>query len=162
MFAESRARFAFAPGGLSLKPLLLGWAVSEIIAFALVVRVLGFGGAVLLSLAASVLGLIILRRIGTEATRRLRAALTGGAPPEGALLDGVLEGLGALLLILPGFVSDLAGLALASPSIRAQLAGRLGQKAMPQAGGRPVPKPSSDIIDLSPSDWRVVDRTEPR
>lgn len=161
MFAQSRARFAIAPG-LNLKPIILGWAVSEIIAFALVVKILGFGGAVLLSLAASLIGLITLRRIGSEATRRLRTALAGGTPPQGALLDGVLEGLGAVLLILPGFVSDLAGLALASPSLRAQVARRLGSRVTAPEATRPVPRSSPDIIDLSPSDWRVVERPDSR
>ncbi len=42
-----------------------------------------------------------------------------------AVLDGTLAGLGAVLLILPGFVSDLVGLALAAPSIRFWVTERL-------------------------------------
>jgi UPF0716 protein FxsA len=56
------------------------------------------------------------------------------------------------LLILPGFVSDFAGLALKSPSVRADLTRRFGKNDAvdPPAGG-------SSVIDLSPREWKNLD-----
>ena len=155
MFAQFRWLGSSNPRLIQLKPLLLGWAVAEVLALFIVVKMLGLGGAVLLTIGSSLLGVVLLRRLGLGAAQGLRGAMAGGASPQGALLDGMLAALGALLLILPGFVSDLAGLALASSSVRQTIATRFGP------GGAPPqrrPGTAPDVIDLAPGEWTVVER----
>ncbi len=145
------------PGGV--KWFLLAWLIAEIAAFALVVHLLGLGGAILLGLATTVLGIVMLRRVGLDAARGLRRTLDGVEPPTGALLDGMLSALGAILLIIPGFVANLAGCALAAPSIRRWAAARFdGRSVPPMAGPRVSRRRPEDVIDLAPEDWRIVDR----
>jgi UPF0716 protein FxsA len=115
--------------GLRLVPLALLFAVAvEIVVFVLIGQAIGFGWAVLLVLAASILGLLLVRREGMRAWRGFRAAAQSGSPPGRQVVDG-LVGLGAaLLLAVPGLVSGAIGLLLVVPPVR-RLAGRGVQAA---------------------------------
>ncbi|MEV4627236.1 FxsA family protein [Micromonospora sp. NPDC049523] len=105
--------------GLRLVPLALLLAVViEIVVFVLVGHAIGFGWAILLVLAASMLGLVLLRREGMRAWRGFRSAAEAGSPPGKQVVDG-LVGLGAgLLLAIPGLVSGIIGLLLVIPPVR--------------------------------------------
>jgi UPF0716 family protein affecting phage T7 exclusion len=61
----------------------------------------------------------------------------------------LIRAIAAFLLILPGFISDLAGLALAAPSLRQMLARRFGGAGAVNAAGYARRK----IVDLSPEEW---------
>ncbi|MET8467823.1 FxsA family protein, partial [Micromonospora zamorensis] len=70
--------------GLRFVPLALLLAVVlELAVFVGVGRALGFGVAVLLVFAASLLGLVLLRREGMRAWRGFRSAAAAGQPPGG-------------------------------------------------------------------------------
>lgn len=142
----------------SLKGLLAGWLIAEVLAFCLAVKLLGVGGTMLLGLVTTLLGMAMLRRLGLDAARRLRRAMVSGTSNDD-FVDGTLTAVGAVLLIVPGFVSDAAGLALASPSVRQAVAARIvDQEVRPAAQrGRSA---NADVIDLSPDDWRIVDKAE--
>ena len=43
---------------------------------------------------------------------RIRQSLAAGRVPEEGLLDGIFIFLGGMLLIMPGFVTDIAGIGL--------------------------------------------------
>jgi UPF0716 protein FxsA len=139
-----------------LKGLVLGWLAAEVLAFCIAIKLLGVGGTLLLGLCTTLLGAAMLRRLGLDAARQLSRTIVSGSRNE-AFVDGTLTALGALLLIVPGFVSDAAGLALATPSIRQRVAARLLAAPDPSTG--PKRRSNPDVIDLSPDDWRVVDRT---
>jgi UPF0716 protein FxsA len=98
--------------------LLVGAAVAEVVVFVLVVRWIGGPAAVLLALATSVLGTVLLRREGIRAWRRFRSAVEAGEPPGVRVADGLVGLVGALMLALPGFVSDALGLLLVLPPSR--------------------------------------------
>ena len=144
---------------ISIRGVLLGWLVAELLAFIVAVKLLGLGTTLLVMIATSIIGASVLRRLGLGAVQHLRGAMGGR---EGLLLDGTLTALGALLLILPGFASDAVGLALISPSIRQSLAARFLPKVA-TATVRPASRNvRTDVIDLAPEDWRVVDKTSSR
>lgn len=103
-------------------PALLLLALVELTVFVLAGRGVGFGFAVLLVFAASLLGLVLLRREGMRAWRGFRAAVESGQPPGQQVTDGLVGLLGALLLALPGLVSGVVGLLLLVPPVR-RLAG---------------------------------------
>ncbi|MFF0154996.1 FxsA family protein [Micromonospora sp. NPDC005203] len=105
--------------GLRFVPLALLLAVVlELAVFVGVGRALGFGAAVLLVFAASLLGLVLLRREGMRAWRGFRSAASAGQPPGGQVTDGLVGLGGALLLAAPGLVSGLIGLLLLVPPVR--------------------------------------------
>lgn len=105
--------------GLRLVPLaLLLTAILEITAFVLVGQLIGFGWTVLLTMAASVAGLLLLRREGMRAWRGFRAAAEAGRPPGDQVIDGLVGLLAGLLLASPGLVSGALGVLLAVPPVR--------------------------------------------
>lgn len=141
------------------------WLAAEGVAFALIVRLLGLVGAILLTILTSLAGIALLRRLGIAAAWGLRRSLAMKREQRTllsreAILDGTLSAIGSILLILPGFVSDFAGLALAAPSIRGWVATRL-----PLVTGRAAPggrRAEPDLVDLSPQEWSRRDDAAPR
>lgn len=131
-------------GRTKLIGLALGlWLALEIVAFTFVLHAIGLLPAILLGLGTTALGLADVQRLlGAWRSRREWRR-------DGAMLDGGLQALASLLLILPGFASDAAGLALKSPSVRAGVMARLrpGSK-----GGGPHNGPQT--IDLGPGEWK--------
>jgi len=118
-----RRGWALVPVGLAVA------AIVEIVVFVLVVRWLGLPAAVLLFLATSALGVLLLRREGIRAWRRFRAAAEAGRPPGAQVTDGLVGLVGALLLTLPGFVGDVVGLVLLLPPVRVLVRGRVQRAA---------------------------------
>jgi UPF0716 protein FxsA len=123
-----RRGWAFVPVALAIA------AVVEIVGFVLVVRWLGLPVAVLLFLITSVLGVVLLRREGVRAWRRFQAEAEAGRPPGRQVTDGLVGLVGALLLVLPGFMSDAIGLLLLLPPVRGLARGqvqRMAERRMP-------------------------------
>ena len=91
----------------------------------------------------------------TEIKALLEAA---GLPSSGKtqLVDGMLGALGAVLLILPGFLTDIAGLVLLAPSVRQTVARRFGL-SMDVPLARPPRRPGDRTIDLPQADWTRLD-----
>jgi UPF0716 protein FxsA len=128
------------------------WIIGEYVAFSLVAQAIGINGAVLLTIATSLAGIYLLRRLGASARRTLTAMLRSGevnvlAPEQ--LTAGVSAGLGATLLVLPGFLSDCVGLALLAYA----RAWRLFETPRPRPG---------EVVELSPQDWHRLDEGERR
>ncbi|WP_428965481.1 FxsA family protein [Micromonospora fluostatini] len=120
--------------GLRFVPLgMLLAVVLEVAAFVAVGRWVGFGWAVLLVFAVSLLGLVLLRREGMRAWRGFRAAAESGQPPGPQVTDGLVGLLGAVLLAAPGLVSALVGVSLLVPPVR-----RLARRGMQRSAERRV------------------------
>jgi UPF0716 protein FxsA len=75
----------------------------------------------LLLIAMSVLGVVLLKREGATVWRRANTEMAAGRVPTGALLDGVLVLVGGTLLVIPGFVTGVVGLLLLLPPLRTLL-----------------------------------------
>ncbi|SFK38313.1 FxsA family protein [Methylocapsa palsarum] len=139
------------------------WLLAEFAAFSLVVHMVGFAGAVFLCLLTSIAGATMLRNVGLSAAINFRRGLGRPSDEENpaardAMFDGALAGLGSILLILPGFVTDFFGFALAAPSIRGQIAAWLQGKTV-QPGRRPA---APKEIELAPQEWTRLDDKNPR
>ena len=63
-------------------------------------------------------GAWLARREGARALGAIREAMSLQREPAGAILDGVLVLVAAVLLITPGVLTDLTGLALLLPPVR--------------------------------------------
>ncbi|HEX6118446.1 MAG TPA: FxsA family protein [Dongiaceae bacterium] len=79
---------------------------------------LGVGLTILWVIGAMVAGLALLRRTGLQAVGRLRAALAEGREPGHSIIDAACFAGAAMLLIIPGFVSDALALVLMLPATR--------------------------------------------
>jgi UPF0716 protein FxsA len=97
---------------------LLVTAAIEIVLLVLVAHQIGVGLTVLLVLAGVLLGGWLLRREGVRAWRALRQATAASRPAGPEVSDGLVGLLSALLLVVPGFVTDVLGLALLVPPVR--------------------------------------------
>lgn len=80
---------------------------------------IGVGWTILLLVADSVLGALLLRSQGRSIWRRLNKALTEGRMPHREVVDGVLVVFGGAFLLTPGFITDVIGLLLLIPPTRA-------------------------------------------
>ncbi|WP_035856303.1 FxsA family protein [Cryptosporangium arvum] len=101
--------------------------VAATVEITLLVRVgqeVGLGWTFLLLVGSALLGSWLLRREGARAFRALREAAAAGRTPAKETAEGAVVLAGGLLMILPGLISDVVGLLLLVPPIRA-LAGRL-------------------------------------
>lgn len=105
--------------------LLLAFLVVPIVELAVIVQVgdlIGFGWTLVLLLAMSVAGAMLVRREGTRAWRRFREAIAEPRLPTHEVVDGALVVLGGALMLTPGFVTDVVGLLLVIPVTRSVVA----------------------------------------
>jgi UPF0716 protein FxsA len=103
---------------------LICWPLVELFVAIEVGRAIGAPLTVLLLIASWPLGYWALRSQGGAAWRRLSAAVAAGRAPGREVVDGGLIVLGGVLMIIPGFITDVIGLCLLIPASRALM--RLG------------------------------------
>ncbi len=99
--------------------LLLIWPVAELLVAIAVAEAIGVVYTVLLLLASIPLGMWALRSQGGAAWRRLTAAVAEGRTPAREVLDGALILAGGVLLMIPGFITDVIAICLLLPPTRA-------------------------------------------
>lgn len=125
------------------------WAVLalpflELAAFIAVAAAIGFGWALSLILAGSLAGALILRRAGGSHISRIRTALDQGSfVALQADTSGGLMLLAGILLLIPGFISDVVALSLMIASLRRA------------TGGAPH-EHEDGVLDLAPEQWHQV------
>jgi UPF0716 protein FxsA len=97
---------------------------------------LGAWSVVFLILLTGLIGAWLARREGIRVLRGIQDEFTGGRVPGPELVEGSLILAGGILLLTPGFFTDLVGLGLLIPQSRRRLAGYLIQyfKARLEAG----------------------------
>jgi UPF0716 protein FxsA len=92
---------------------------------------------ILLLVADSLLGSLLLRVQGRSVWRRFNAVLSEGRMPHREVIDGVLVIFGGAFLLTPGFITDVVGLVLLIPPTRALVrrlvVRRLGRRVAVQA-----------------------------
>src|SRR5215213_8255577 len=110
---------------------------------------IGVGWTIALLVADSILGSMLMRSQGRIAWRRFNEALQAGRPPAREVLDGVLVIFGGALLLTPGFVTDIVGLALLLPPsraiVRAFLVRRFAARMIASATRRRPPAGPADV-----------------
>jgi UPF0716 protein FxsA len=98
--------------------LLLVTAVAEIAVFIQVGARLGVGLTLLLVFASAVFGFWLVRAQGFAAATRVQAMITRGESPALELLEGLALLAAGILLVIPGFVTDIVAFALLIPPLR--------------------------------------------
>jgi UPF0716 protein FxsA len=121
---------------------ILALPILELAAFIAVTATIGFGWALSLILAGSLCGALILRRGGRGHVARIRLAVDHGSfTALQTDAGGALTLLAGILLLIPGFITDIVALLLLIGSLRHAIVGaRPGQE--------------NDVVDLAPEQWR--------
>ncbi len=147
--------------GAMMRMTAAAWVLLEIAGFVLAGQALGLLATLLLAALAALAGLLLLRAAGGAALLEVRRALAMGRDPGPAIARGGFRLVAGLLLLLPGFVSDLAALALLLPPVQRavlrSLAGRGRRARPPTAFDGPAPRlrpgPGAPVED---ADWEEV------
>ena len=108
----------------------LALPVLEILLIIQVGHWIGAGLTFLLLVAGVVLGSLIIRREGRRSLQQLKTALLSGTPSADDLASSGWVVTGGILLIVPGFITDVAGAILIMPFTR-RIVGRLGRRKAP-------------------------------
>jgi UPF0716 protein FxsA len=108
--------------------LLLLWPIVEIAVFLQVVAWIGVLNTLALMVAISLCGAWLVRRQGIGTLARMRSELDDGRIPTGPMTDGGLLAVAGFLLLIPGFVTDVFGLALLVPPVRGGVRRWLGHR----------------------------------
>lgn len=98
--------------------LLIIWPIAELFVMIQVANWVGFFWMLFLLFASAVAGILILRHRGRAHWRRFRGAVDDRRPPAREAFDGVMITAGALMLIIPGFITSGLGLLLLFPPTR--------------------------------------------
>ena len=138
---------------------LLLWPLIEIALFVTLGGALGLWLTLAIVLGTGILGVSLLQRLGLRSADRLRAEMGRMRDPLGQAGDSALLALAALLLILPGFLTDALGALLLIPPLRrliiAQLTARMGFVSM--RSDHPARRSDGIVID---GEFVEVDRDD--
>lgn len=141
--------------------LLIAFVAIPIAEFWVVTQVGGLIGlwpTLALLVVSAVVGAVMMRREGTKAWAALVNAFGSGQLPTGRLADAALVLVGGILLMLPGFLTDLLGLVMilpfTRPLIRRLLAYVLAHRAATTRTDPLVIR--GETVDPPPSDPTVI------
>jgi UPF0716 protein FxsA len=138
---------------------LLAIPILEIATFISVGQRIGVWNTIGLVLLATVIGVMVLRYQGMETLRKITRDLRGNTIAADGIADGFLVVLAAILLIIPGFLSDIVGLVLLLPPVRRLIwrrwAKNFQMRSFHSAGSRGRSK--DDVVDLDPEDFHRSD-----
>jgi len=134
--------------------LLVVWPIAEIATLIWVGGHIGIINTIGLMLLGAFGGLALFRHVGFGMLRRVQTEMAGGRMPAGTMLDGLAVLLAAVLLILPGFLSDLlAFLLLFAPVRRLVIAGIAARVTVSTMGDGPRTS-RDDVVDLDEDEWQ--------
>lgn len=120
---------------MRLSMLFLLWPLAEIVLFVTIGGVIGVLGTLAVIFGTALWGMTLLRQMGVRRWPGdpLRVAATGG-----------MTMLAAVLLILPGFLTDMLGVLLLLPPLQKLAAGWLAKRVVVHEGGA---RRGAEVID---------------
>ena len=133
-----------------LVSLFLAFIVIPLVEIYLLIAVgsqIGALWTVTLVLATAVLGTGLLREQGLSTLGAIQLELSQGRLPAVAMVEGVLLLMTGVLLLTPGFATDLLGFLLLVPLLRRLLASWVVRKQLLKAGGVRSPFSAGPSID---------------
>lgn len=96
-----------------MQKLLLAFVVfmfAEIATFILIGKAIGVFGTLILIIATSVLGIFVVKNKGIKSFQSIKQSIAQGQPPGVAMIEAFAVFIGGVLLIVPGFITDIIGL----------------------------------------------------
>jgi UPF0716 protein FxsA len=169
-------------------PLVLLFVLFIVVPLAELFVIIQLAGAIgllptlLLLLADSIAGTILMKSQGRAAWQRFQEATQAGRIPAREVADGALIILGGAFLLTPGFLTDIIGFLLLLPPTRALFrrtvvamfarrspVGYVGMKAAPHAQrawqrrrDRPPDAPNGDYVEGTATEQRDDESAPPR
>ncbi|PIT71013.1 FxsA family protein [Bartonella tribocorum] len=140
--------------------ILLCFLLIEIACFIFVGQEIGILATLSLVILTAIVGVVLLRIQGVSLLKNIQSELIQGRTLEKNILNDACIMLSAILLILPGFVSDLLGILLLIKPIRSgawHFFSSLKTKMNPNTKRK---NDSEKIIDLNAEDYKIHDTTE--
>jgi UPF0716 protein FxsA len=113
--------------------LLLALPVAELYVLIRVGAVAGLMNTIIALLIAATLGIRIVKSGSWRVLQQVQSSIQRGEPPMQGLLDSAMVTLGGVLLIVPGFITDLLALACLLPVTRRRVAAYLANRWRPAA-----------------------------
>ena len=131
----------------------------EIAFFVIIGNAIGLWPTLLGVLLTAVAGSLVLKWQGQALFTEIRATMAQGVLPARALADAMMVGIAGVLLLTPGYFTDLLGILLLIPPVRLAIYAFLKSRiaiVSPAASRYGGDRRSSgpDTIDLDDRDWR--------
>lgn len=104
-----------------LLKLFLAFTIIPFVEIYLLIKIGSYLGAfntVVIVILTAFLGALLARYQGLRTMLRVRESLEGGEMPAEELMDALLILLAGIVLLTPGFLTDLAGIAILIPKTR--------------------------------------------
>ncbi len=138
----------------------------EIAGFVIVGKQIGVLATLGLVIAAAVLGIILLRVQGFGVMTRIRKELDAGRDPGRELANGVMIMMAGVLLLIPGFFTDIVGLLLFLPPVRRLAWGFLSKRMVFSSAGfggfNGAARQRGTTIDLDADEYSHDPKARPR
>ncbi len=171
--SESLASAATLKGMKKVVVSVLSLLAAEVAILVVVGPRLGASLVLLWLLGSAALGGLLLRKAAPAALAALPQAALGGA--RSAAWQTALVAIAGLLLVIPGFLTDVVGLALLLPPVRRRAGRALGARATALFGGGvfspfgpggfgfgPAPRRSGVVIDVEANEAKRPPAQGPR
>ena len=156
-------------------PLFFALMIVPLIEIGLFIEIggrIGLWPTILIVIATALLGSVLLRSQGLDALRRIQNSLSpkGDGDPVTPLAHGAMILVAGVVLLTPGFFTDVIGFALLVPAVRSCVIREVGARVRlsaqvrtqtygtPHDYDRPAPA-QSDVIE---ADYTVAAKTEAR
>lgn len=137
----------------------------EIAGFVVVGSRIGALATVGLVIASAVLGALLLRIQGIGALQRAQIQVQAGGAPDREIVHGAMIVLAGLLLIIPGFITDIIGLLLFLPPVRDLAWNAIRSRIVVVGTGFGMrggqARRETKVIDLDEQDYREIDGKGP-
>ncbi|AGF75250.1 FxsA family protein [Bartonella vinsonii] len=144
--------------------LLISAFLIEIAGFIFVGKEIGILATLSLVILTTIIGIILLRIQGLNLFKNIQREFTQGHTLKNHIMDDAFITLGAFLLILPGFVSDVLGILLLIKPVRTvvwHLFSSLSNKINTHTKNNTTAQNDSEkIIDLKAEDYKIHDAME--
>ncbi|MCU1485170.1 MAG: fsxA [Actinomycetia bacterium] len=131
--------------------LALAFLVVPIIELVVIIKVgaaIGVLNTIGLLILSSIVGSWLMKREGLGVLRRIQAQLSAGQVPGKELVDAFLILFGGALMLAPGFLTDIAGMALLLPPVRAGVRAILRRRFTARVFGPGTSGGGPGIIDI--------------
>lgn len=148
------------PLGRLLFLLFLLVPLIEIAFFVVIGNAIGLWPTLAGVVLTAVIGSLVLRMQGLSLLNEMRSTVGRGQLPARAIADAMMIGLAGLLLLLPGYFSDLIGILLLIPPVRSAIYAYLKSRVtvVTTAGGAgpglTQRRVDDGTIDLDSDEWR--------
>ena len=131
---------------------LVALPLLEIALFILIGQRIGVIPTLLGVLASTAIGALVLRWQGVSVLRQVQATVNRGELPARQVADAMLVGVGAALMIVPGYFTTLVGLLLVLPAVRSLIYRGLARRF--RVVSQPAPPSDPHLLDLDNDNWR--------